>query len=99
MPVNRNKLSRKKTSNSGGNSKINEEIKMIEHFADLLSSTSPKMMSCKKHEKFQLECAECVMLWEKVKKYQCHHDTHNCSKKRKCITIKENEGHGRFDGL
>ena len=57
------------------------------------------MMSCSKHDSFLLECVECVVLQEKVKKYQKHHHTHTCAKKRKHITIKENEGHGRFDGL
>ena len=36
---------------------------------------------------------------DKVNKYQNHRHTFTCAKKRKVITIKENEGHGRLDGF
>ena len=36
---------------------------------------------------------------EKVEKYQTHRHTFSCNKKKQTITIKENEGHGRLDGL
>ena len=37
-------------------------------------------------------------LKDKVDKYQCHKHTFTCEKKKKTITINENEGHGRLDG-
>ena len=72
----------------------------IEDFADFLISTSPDEISCKEHERGQEknDCEACISLWEKVKKYQNHSHTFTCAKKRKTITIKENEGHGRLDG-
>ena len=36
---------------------------------------------------------------ELVSKYQSHSHTFTCAKKGKVITIKENEGHGRLDGI
>ena len=44
-------------------------------------------------------CQECIQLKEKVEKYQRHNHTFTCEKKKKSITIKENEGHGRLDGI
>ena len=56
-------------------------------------------MSCADHENYQSDCFECMDLQEKVRKYQCHRHTTTCAKKKKCMTIKEIEGHGRFDGF
>ena len=73
--------------------------KQIEEFADSLLLTSFEKMSCANHEVSQSDCFECMDLQEKVQKYQCHKHTTTCAKKKKCITIKEIEGHGRFDGF
>ena len=80
-------------------------MKRIEQFADLLISTSSDEMFCEKHEiennqeEDQLDCDQCNFLREKVNKYQKHNHTFTCAKKKKTITIKEHEGHGRLDGL
>ena len=37
-------------------------------------------------------------LKDKVEKYQCHKHTFTCAKKKKTMTINENEGQGRLDG-
>ena len=70
----------------------------IEELADCLLSTSSEEISCEDHDINQLDCSECKDLQEKVSKYQHHSHTFTCAKKKKCITIKENEGHGRLDG-
>ena len=41
---------------------------------------------------------ECQLLKQKVEKYQSHSHTFTCAKKKRTLTIKENEGHGRLDG-
>jgi hypothetical protein len=41
------------------------------------------------------KCAACKML---VKDFQTHNHTFTCKKKRKTITVKKHEGHGRLDG-
>ena len=84
------------------NEKSNQEkIRNIEQFADLLISTSPDDIKCKKHinSEKSSECNECKDLVEKVNKYQSHNHTFTCAKKKKTITIKETEGHGRLDGF
>ena len=74
----------------------------VEEFTDLLIKTSPNDIFCEYHEDENVRsdqtCEECNRLREKVKKYQSHNHTFTCEKKRKTITIKEDEGHGRLDG-
>ena len=79
-------------------------MEKVEQFADFLISTSPDDISCEKHKSVKdsstkkINCKECQILKEKVEKYQSHNHTFTCAKKRKTLTIKENEGHGRLDG-
>jgi hypothetical protein len=76
----------------------------IEKFADLLITTSPEDICCEKHDEplneheDQILCNVCENLREKVRKYQNHRHTFTCAKKKKTITIKEGEGHGRLSG-
>ena len=44
------------------------------------------------------DCAKCVSLKELAKKFQTHNHTFTCKKKKKSLTIRGNEGHGRLDG-
>ena len=74
-------------------------IKKIEELGDFLLSTCSKQISCQKHQISQIECVDCNYIQEKVKRYQTHCHSFTCKKKRKCITIRENEGHGRMDGF
>ena len=75
------------------------------HSCVVLSSTTSDDIFCEKHEtsinqdEDQVNCDQCKNLKEKVDKYQNHKHTFTCAKKKKTITIKENEGHGRLDGL
>ena len=93
--------------------RINEEmkktqylnrIKEIEQFADCLLSTSSEDISCDEHEDLKndfdtkINCEECKNLKKIVDKYQSHNHTFTCEKKKRTMTIKENEGHGRLDG-
>ena len=65
-----------------------ERMKKIEKFADLLITTSPDDMCCEKHAKINnherdlINCNVCTELIEKVKKYQQHHHTFTCAKKK-----------------
>ena len=43
-------------------------------------------------------CQECEKQQILVKKFQTHKHTFTCKKKKKMITVRENEGHGRLDG-
>ena len=78
-------------------------LSIMEKFAELLISTSPEEILCDEHERSpnskDEQCSNCLTLQEKVRKYQTHGHTFTCAKKRKCLTIKETEGHGRLDGL
>ena len=74
--------------------------KKIENFADFLISTSPEDMTCFSHTLTKkVNCTECNQLKEKVQQFQSHSHTFSCRKKRKVITIREFEGHGRLDGI
>ena len=81
------------------NEQIKSKIKEIEKFADLLISTNPDDIKCNLHEQQTSDCDECQRLRDKAEKYQTHKHTFTCAKKRKTITIKPNEGHGRLDGV
>ena len=89
----------------GGDTSNEIKKKKVEEFANSLISTSSDDMNCEKHEINMKDfdsiknCQECIQLKEKVEKYQRHNHTFTCEKKKKSITIKENEGHGRLDGI
>ena len=74
----------------------------MENFSDFLISTAPDEITCNEHKsKLGPKASNCQVyqnLKEKVQKYQSHEHTFTCAKKSRTITIKENEGHGRFDG-
>ena len=61
-------------------------------------STSAEDIHCDEHKNNDedIQCDVCQSLREKVIKYQTHGHTFTCAKKRKTLTIKENDGHGRF---
>ena len=44
-------------------------------------------------------CIQCGILRDKIEKFQCHNHTFTCEKKKKSMTIKSNEGHGRLDNM
>ena len=46
-----------------------------------------------------MNCEQCQSLRENVDKYQSHNHTFTCEKKKRTMTIKEGEGHGRQDGI
>ena len=57
---------------------------------------------CTLHEKNQLDVQNCEGCHQQkllVREFQTHHHTFTCKKSRKKITIKQNEGHGRLDGI
>ena len=87
------------------NDQENFRIEKVQDFAESLICTSPDQMVCKKHESRKEQfleiqsCDECIVLKEKVKKFQTHKHTFTCKKKAKTITVKENEGYGRLDGI
>ena len=43
-------------------------------------------------------CAECEFQKNLVRKFQIHNHTFTCKKKKKTITVRKLEGHGRLDG-
>ena len=55
---------------------------------------------CSKH-KFgvEFECEKCEEQKKLIRKFQTHNHTFSCKKKKKRTTIRENEGHGRLDGI
>ena len=66
----------------------------------MLITTSGEEIFCKEHSKSKdnIDCNHCQKLRESANKYQNHSHTFTCRKKKKTITIQENEGHGRLDG-
>ena len=67
-------------------------------------TTSPDDIRCEIHMKHGLknnivvDCSQCKEMYTKVKKFQQHNHSFTCAKKKKIMTIKKNEGHGRLDG-
>ena len=81
--------------------KKDEKLTEIEAFADSLISTSLDAVCCEEHKnlsKYQEFCNECTILRDKILKYMTHSHTFTCHKRKKVITVSENEGHGRLDG-
>ena len=95
---------RERINESEESDDVQRKCQEMESFADFLISTSPEEIHCDEHDGFNEitdedeECDKCNILKDKVKKYQTHRHTFTCAKKRKTLTIKENEGHGRLDG-
>ena len=84
---------------SKSNEQIQQRIDEIQDFADFLISTNPDTIRCNEHESKTDNipgCEACQILRDKVIKYQTHRHTFTCAKKKKTITIRENEGHGRL---
>ena len=81
---------------------LRERKQKIEQFADFMITTSADDIKCQTHLKIPIEnctiCDDCNELRSKASKYQTHKHTFTCAKKRKTITIKSNEGHGKDDG-
>ena len=81
-----------------------ERIMKIEQFADSLISTSSDDLTCEIHKTCQKNneeielCEICHRLKEKAEKYQSHYHTFTCEKKKKIMSIKPDEGHGRLNG-
>ena len=77
--------------------RMNEDKK----FEDFLISTNADDIKCDVHENKINDFSTCEKndeLKAKIEKYQTHKHTFTCAKKRKTMTIKESEGHGRLDG-
>ena len=85
--------------NETESNQVLKRVQEVEEFADFLMSTNPEEIKCEKDHGEKQDCEECERLIDKVKKYQSHSHTFTCAKKKKIMTIKENEGHGRLDGL
>ena len=78
---------------------INSEIcQELASFASSLISSSSTDVNCQDHIAYDEDCQNCDSLKDTVEKYQTHSHKHSCLKKNKIVRIKENEGHGRFDG-
>ena len=45
-----------------------------------------------------VDCSQCKEMYAKAKKFQHHAHSFTCAKKKKFLTIKKSEGHGRLDG-
>ena len=79
-----------------------DKIRDIEKLADFLISTNSKDISCGEHLTDAIEknaCIQCGILRDKIEKFQYHNHTFTCEKKKKSMTIKSNEGHGRLDNM
>ena len=58
-------------------------------------------MECPKHQLYRVDsdsCPDCIDLKELAKKCQTHNHTFTCKKRRKKVTVRGREGHGRMDG-
>ena len=57
------------------------------------------MYKCKNHiVNTIINCEKCEEQKKLIGDFQLHHHTFTCRKKKKGITVKKDEGHGRFDG-
>ena len=85
--------------------------KMISELAKKLIFGSLDDARCKRHSQSKqnlnlnlavldeesTNCDDCCLIKEGVKRFNQHKCTFTCHKKKKTITIKEDEGHGRYD--
>ena len=81
-----------------------EKIRNIEKCAKLLLSASVNDIYCEDCENVNVDgnispCEECKVLRDRVKGNNTHKCGFSCHKKKKQITIKAKEGHGRLDGI
>ena len=53
---------------------------------------------CEIHQSFDVGCEHCISIKTNVAKFQSHRHKFSCHKKKKFVTIKDDEGHGRLDG-
>ena len=53
---------------------------------------------CENHQSFDVDCQPCNNIKTNVTKFQSHRHKFSCHKKKKIVTIKAEEGHGRLDG-
>ena len=54
---------------------------------------------CPKHNfSMQYSCQDCELQRKLINDFQIHNHTFTCKKRRKTITVRKNEGHGRLDG-
>ena len=57
---------------------------------------------CAEHNFYDVllnSCEQCEVQKKLIKDFQIHNHTFTCKKKRKTITVRRNEGHGRLDGI
>ena len=83
----------------------NEKISNIEKCAKILLSASVTDVYCENCEKDNVSkretestCEECQILRDRVQSNNTHKCGFSCHKRKKQMTIKPNEGHGRLDG-
>merc|ERR1711954_347097 len=79
-----------------------EKIRNIEKCAKLLLSASVNDIYCEDCENVNVDgnissCEQCKVLRDRVKGNNTHKCGFSCHKKKKQITIKAKEGHGRLD--
>jgi len=79
--------------------KCDEHQGMFEKNCTECYSVKNKFEKCPEHNNKDVtfDCPKCDEQKKLVQKFQIHHHTFTCKKKRKRITVKEKEGHGRFD--
>ena len=80
-----------------------QNLKKAAHGATCKSCFTAKhdFVECPKHRithPGEKDCQKCLSLKELAKKFQTHRHTFTCKKKRKTLSIRGNEGHGRQDG-
>ena len=81
------------------NTDFSNVIQNIAAFGSSLINTSSNDVNCKDHKEFNNDCDECKNMKDEVERYQTHDHRYSCLKRKKMMRIKENEGHGRFDGV
>lgn len=70
----------------------------IASFSDNLICGSATEATCENHDNYEPNCDSCKTMKEDVVKYQSHRHKFSCHKKKRRITISQDEGHGRYDG-
>ena len=75
-----------------------ENWQKLASFSSSLICSSSTDVNCHDHSVYTENCENCFQFKEEVERYQTHSHKHSCLKKNKIIRIKENEGHGKYDG-
>ena len=70
----------------------------IARFASSIISGSVAEAHCLNHSEFTQNCDDCNITKKNVEKYQTHHHTFTCKKKKKIVKIGAKEGYGKNDG-